>query len=109
MTRMTSASVQGFQQRLWRIGYQYSEKTAEGFLALFGKFEFTEIPVSQAKLISECSDFYIEEIRNGQQIAQLTFDEMGYWAGRFTQAWSKLLGYGDPQICPGPGGQQENI
>ncbi len=43
-------------------------------------------------------DFYIEEIRNSQQIAQLTFDEMGYWADRFTQVWSKLLGCADSQL-----------
>lgn len=98
LIQMTSASVQGFQQRLSRIDYQCNEKTAENFLALSGKLELAEIPISQVKLVSECSDFYIEEIRNGQQIAQLTFDEMNFWADRFTQTWSLLLGYSDPQL-----------
>ncbi len=97
LTQMTGASIQGFRQRLSRIGHQCSEKTAEDLMAIFRESELAGIPITQAKLVSECSDFYIEEIRNGQQIVRLTFDEMGYWAGRFTQVWSKLLSNADPQ------------
>ncbi len=97
LTQMTGASIQGFQQRLSRISTQCSEKTVEDLWAILQRPELAEIPTSQAKRMYECSDFYIEEIRNGQQIVQLTLDEMNFWAGRFTQAWSKLLSNADPQ------------
>ena len=42
------------------------------------------------QFVSECSDAYMEEVRNTEQVALLTYEEMWVWLDSFAEEWRKL-------------------
>lgn len=97
LIQMTGAFIQGYQLRLSRFYNQCSKHNNSFYSMFFAPVELTDVPALQARLISECSDFCIEEIRNNQQIIQLRFDEMCYWTDRLTQTTFNFLNHSDSQ------------
>ena len=77
--------------RFQRFQSQCRDKALSDFISLTkwkpGSKVNTNMP---EEFVTASSDAYMEEVRNSEQVAWLTYEEMWVWLDSFVEEWQKL-------------------
>ena len=87
---LSVSGLESFGQRLQRLQAQCEEKVLKSLLSLPSQQSGSGDGDSPEELIAACTDAYIEEIRNCEQVALITRDEMEVWLDAYFNEWRKL-------------------
>ena len=79
--------------RLQRLQSQCRDKALSDFISLTNWKPGPESEVNGGipeQFVTTCSDAYMEEVRNSEQVALITYEEMWVWLDSFADEWRKL-------------------
>ncbi len=81
----------GSGQRLYRLQNHCREKVLEGFVRIIDRRSAPKTSYEDSQeVILACREAYLEEARNSEQVALITYEEMEVWADSFYKEWRKL-------------------
>ena len=87
---LSASSAESFGQRFHRFQTECGEKIMDGFFRLAQNGPAQENAEIPEKVALECSEAYMQEVRNSEQVALITYDEMRVWLDSFFKEWRRL-------------------
>jgi len=76
--------------RFHRLQTQCRGQVFDDFVRLTNRGSGLDVSAYPEQIISACSDAYMEEMRNSEQVASITYDEMRVWNDSFLKEWRRL-------------------
>ena len=79
MLLLSAHATESFGNRLYRLQSNCAGQALNGLLG-------------EQREAADCGQAYLEEVRNSEQVALMTYEEMQVWLDSFAHQWQKLSG-----------------
>lgn len=100
MGQLMSANAQGLERRGLRVGATCGERAFRELFEISESHGLDELRQVHHRSLGDCSDACMEEVRNAEQIALMTHEELVYWRRQFFQQWAELFQASLPRTSP---------
>ncbi len=87
---LSVSGVESCGLRLHRLQNQCRGMALDDFVRLTNWKTGLDVSDYPEQIISACREAYIEEMRNSEQVALITYDEMRVWHDSFLKEWGRL-------------------
>ena len=87
---LSVSGIESFGQRLQRLQNHCRSVVLEGFFQPSTQECGSRADGNPREVIAACTDAYMEEVRNCEQVALITCEEMEVWLGAYVKEWRNL-------------------